>query len=59
MGALLTFTDVADINYLNSQADPGDSRENYKRITTSVRWNGNKAARLGQFKWHIHGLFSG
>lgn len=49
----------ADINYLNSQADPRDSRENYKRITTSVRWNGNKAARLGQFKWHIHGDYTG
>lgn len=48
-----------DISYLDSKVDPRDSRENYKRLTTSIRWTSNKQTNLGHHDWYVNADYTG
>lgn len=48
-----------DLSYLDSKVDPRDSRENYKRITASARWNSNYKAGAGHIDWGINADYTG
>lgn len=48
-----------DLSYLDSKVDPRDSRENYKRLTASARWNSNYQTRAGHIDWRINADYTG
>ena len=48
-----------DLSYLDSKVDPRDSRENYKRITASARWNNNYKTNIGHIDWRINADYTG
>ena len=48
-----------DLSYLDSKIDPRNSFENYKRITASARWHGNREIEKGAMKWNINADYTG
>lgn len=48
-----------DLGYLDSRTDPRESRENYKRITASARWGGNRQADSGHMDWRASADYTG
>lgn len=49
----------ADLNYLDSKVDPRDSRENYKRLTASLRWNAIRQVQHGGMEWNASVDYTG
>jgi len=48
-----------DLGYLDSKMDPRDSRENYKRISASVRWAADYKTFFGHVDWNMHADYTG
>lgn len=49
----------ADLSYLDSKVDPRDSRENYKRLTASLRWNALRQVQRGGMEWNASVDYTG